>query len=111
MITTYSAAAGAYQNASKSMAMGNVVAPQSPNPQESGQEADPTFMQLVNAGLNNAIKTEYTGEAKKLEALANKTEMHDLVTAVTNAELTLQTVVTIRDKVISAYHDILKMPI
>ena len=31
--------------------------------------------------------------------------------AVTNAELTLQTVVAVRDKVISAYQDIIRMPI
>jgi flagellar hook-basal body complex protein FliE len=33
------------------------------------------------------------------------------VTAVNNAELTLDTVVAIRDKVIGAYQDIMKMPI
>jgi len=34
-----------------------------------------------------------------------------VVTAVTNAEVTLQTVVAVRDKVISAYQDILRMPV
>jgi flagellar hook-basal body complex protein FliE len=33
------------------------------------------------------------------------------VQAVTNAELTLQTVVNIRDKVIGAYNDIIRMPV
>jgi flagellar hook-basal body complex protein FliE len=34
-----------------------------------------------------------------------------VVNAVTAAELTLETVVAIRDRVISAYQDIMKMPI
>jgi flagellar hook-basal body complex protein FliE len=33
------------------------------------------------------------------------------VTAVNNAELALQTIVTVRDKVIQAYQDVLRMPI
>ena len=37
--------------------------------------------------------------------------MNKVVTAVAEAELTLQTVVTIRDKVIEAYRDIMRMPI
>jgi flagellar hook-basal body complex protein FliE len=35
----------------------------------------------------------------------------DVVTAVAEAETTLQTVVAVRDKVIAAYQDIMKMPI
>jgi flagellar hook-basal body complex protein FliE len=34
-----------------------------------------------------------------------------VVTAVSNAEVTLQTVVAVRDRVVAAYLDILKMPI
>jgi flagellar hook-basal body complex protein FliE len=34
-----------------------------------------------------------------------------VVTAVTNAELTLETVVAVRDRVVQAYQDILRMPI
>ena len=37
--------------------------------------------------------------------------MVDVVTAVAEAEATLQTVVAVRDKVIAAYNDIIKMPI
>ncbi|WP_081786497.1 flagellar hook-basal body complex protein FliE [Kordiimonas gwangyangensis] len=34
-----------------------------------------------------------------------------MVTAVSNAEMVVDTVISVRDKVISAYNDILKMPI
>ena len=37
--------------------------------------------------------------------------MIDVVTAVANAELTLETVVAIRDQVIQAYQEVIRMPI
>jgi flagellar hook-basal body complex protein FliE len=35
----------------------------------------------------------------------------DVVTALARAELTLQTVTAVRDRVVQAYQDIIKMPI
>jgi flagellar hook-basal body complex protein FliE len=77
-------------------------------------EADatkPNFAELVTEGLDKARSTAYGGEAISSKALANKAELSDLVTAVNNAELTLNTVVAIRDKLIGAYQDIIRMPI
>ena len=46
------------------------------------------------------------------QAVANgRANMVDVVTAVAETETTVQTLVSVRDKVISAYEDILKMPI
>ena len=75
------------------------------------QPSGPNFSELVSEGLNEARATGYQGEAISSKALANKTELTDLVSAMTNAELTLNTVVAVRDKIIGAYQDILRMPI
>jgi flagellar hook-basal body complex protein FliE len=40
-----------------------------------------------------------------------KAELIDAVTAVSSAETSLQTVIAIRDQVISAYQEIMRMPI
>jgi flagellar hook-basal body complex protein FliE len=40
-----------------------------------------------------------------------KSNMVDVVTAVAETETAVQTLVSVRDKVIAAYEDILKMPI
>ena len=40
---------------------------------------------------------------------AGKAELVDVVTAVANAETTLETVVALRDRMISAYQDIMRM--
>jgi flagellar hook-basal body complex protein FliE len=45
------------------------------------------------------------------KSIANEAELHDLITSVSNAELTLNTVVAVRDRMISAYQDIIKMAI
>ncbi len=70
-----------------------------------------TFQDLVAEGLSGAKETGYKAEAISVDALANKGELHDLVTAVSNAELTVNTVVAVRDRMVNAYQDIIKMPI
>ena len=44
-------------------------------------------------------------------AIQNKADLTEVVTAITNAEVTLQTVVAVRDRMISAYQQIMRMPI
>ena len=43
--------------------------------------------------------------------VAGQADMVDVVNAVNTAEITLDTVVAVRDKVIAAYQDIMRMPI
>ncbi|MBL0319981.1 MAG: flagellar hook-basal body complex protein FliE [Alphaproteobacteria bacterium] len=50
-------------------------------------------------------------EALSAQAIAGKASLSQVVSAVNEAELALQTVMSIRDRVISAYQDIMKMPI
>lgn len=46
-----------------------------------------------------------------MDAMTGKTDMHLLVQRVAEAELALETVVAVRDKVVEAYQDILRMPV
>lgn len=85
-----------------------------PLPSLSGDDAralKPDFQELVGEALSRAVGAGYKSEAVNHEAIANQAELHELVTAVANAELTLNTVVAVRDRVIGAYQDIIKMPI
>jgi flagellar hook-basal body complex protein FliE len=82
--------------------------------EESGlaaQQAGPSFGELVQDAMKSAADTQRQSEAVQMESLTGKVELSDLVTAVTNAELTLNTVVAVRDRVISAYQEIIRMPI
>jgi flagellar hook-basal body complex protein FliE len=69
------------------------------------------FEQALQSAGEQAVDSLKAGEAASLGAVTGKAQLSDVVTAVTNAELTLQTVVAVRDRVIQAYQDILKMPI
>ena len=99
-------AAGAYSSAAK---IGNGMIPGVGGIEEIA--GGPNFSDLVSDAMTDAANAGYKTEAISTESLANKADLHDLVAAVANAELTLNTVVAVRDKIITAYHDIIKMPI
>lgn len=44
-------------------------------------------------------------------AMTGKADVNEVVMAVANADVALQTVVAVRDRIIQAYQDILRMPI
>ncbi len=69
------------------------------------------FADLVKNALGDAMAAGRAGEGVALQAVANQADLNEIVTAVTNAEVTLQTVVAVRDRVIQAYQDIMRMPI
>lgn len=69
------------------------------------------FANLVNDALSAARNSGLKAEGDATKALQGEVSLHEVVTSVTSAEITLQTVVAMRDRVISAYNDILRMPI
>lgn len=105
-LTTINNAISAYNSAARSFATGDSG---SKAEQVSGSGSD--FAALLRDGAKNAIDAGKKSEELGKQAIAGKADVRDVVAAVNNAELTLQTVVAVRDKVINAYTDILKMPI
>jgi flagellar hook-basal body complex protein FliE len=69
------------------------------------------FADLLRQATEDAVGAMKQGETASLQAAAGKANLTEVVTAVSNAEATLQTVAALRDKVISAYQEILRMPI
>lgn len=78
-----------------------------------GMEAPkgPSFGDLVKAGIQNSIDTMRGGEAASAKAVAGEANLQEVVGAITQAELTLETVVAVRDRLVSAYQEIMRMPI
>jgi len=81
--------------------------PMEPRSQDPGK----SFADLLGQAVTDAISTGRQGEVMSARGIAGTADIGEVVTAVTNAELTLQTAVAIRDRVISAYQDIISMPI
>jgi flagellar hook-basal body complex protein FliE len=73
--------------------------------------AGDSFADLVKSATSETIDTLQKGEQASAAAVAGNGNLTEVVTAVSNAEATLQTVVAVRDRVIQAYQDILRMPI
>lgn len=97
------AAAAAYANAAK-MPAGAATASPAPG-------AGPNFADMVKDAVGSVITSGKAAETQAVASATKNAEIVDVVTAVTQAELTLQTVVAVRDKVIAAYQEVMKMPI
>jgi flagellar hook-basal body complex protein FliE len=69
------------------------------------------FLDMVGGALESAANTGYKSEYLATRSISGKADIADVVTAVSDAETALNTVVAIRDRMISAYQDIIKMPI
>jgi flagellar hook-basal body complex protein FliE len=77
------------------------------NAQDSGPNFGNVLKDVIDAVSEAAQKSD-----TQAAAVANgKANMIDVVTAVAETETTFQTLVSVRDKVIAAYEDVLKMPI
>jgi flagellar hook-basal body complex protein FliE len=69
------------------------------------------FSQFLSQAMDNAVSTMKSGEQMAAKQATGQTDIVSVVNAVNSAELTLDTVVAVRDKVISAYQNIMQMPI
>ncbi len=69
------------------------------------------FSDLVKSAIREAKAIGTREENLSIASAANRADMNQVVQAVSEAELTLQTVVAVRDKVIEAYRQIIRMPI
>jgi flagellar hook-basal body complex protein FliE len=73
--------------------------------------AGPNFGSVLKDVIDAVSESAQKSDAQAHAVVAGKANMVDVVTAVTETETAVQTMVAVRDKVIAAYEDILKMPI
>lgn len=71
----------------------------------------PSFAHFLDGAVKDAVGTMKSGEEMAAKQAAGQADMVSVVNAVNVAELTLDTVVAVRDKVIQAYQSIMQMPI
>jgi flagellar hook-basal body complex protein FliE len=80
-------------------------------PVAKSSESGSSFADLVRGVAKQTLEATNQGEVKALGAVSKDASLVDVVTAVTNAEVALETAVAVRDKVIAAYQEIIRMPI
>ena len=70
-----------------------------------------SFGEALSRAVQNAVSTSREAEAAPARGLMGEGSVTDLVVAVGRAELTLQTAVAVRDRVVAAYQEVMRMPI
>lgn len=69
------------------------------------------FGDMVKDLVGNAASTMGKAEAASAAQVAGKGDLIDVVTAIGAAEMALDTLVAVRDRVVGAYSDIMRMQI
>lgn len=73
--------------------------------------AESDFAGLLNQALSAVSEAGQQTDKVALQAAAGTGDLVDVVTAVAESELALETLVSVRDRVVSAYEEIMRMPI
>jgi flagellar hook-basal body complex protein FliE len=107
MSTPFNAVASAYNNAAR------LITEQ--NKSSLGGLGDksqmPDFGKLVADGVQGVMDAGKTSDKLSLDLVNGKANVVDVVTAISQTELAMESMVAVRDKVISAYEEIMRMPI
>ena len=69
------------------------------------------FSSYIRDAAVEAVDTMHQGETLSKQGIAGTADLNDVVAAVNDAEMTLQTGTTLRDKLVQAYQEIVRMPV
>jgi len=106
--TPFNAAAAAYGNASKLINQSAKPATDlTANVQNGGQN----FAQMLAQQVQGVVDTGKTSDTMAMDMVNGKANVVDMVTALSETEIAIESMVTVRDRVISAYEEIMRMPI
>jgi len=103
-MATPSIAANAYATAAKALDPLSAAA-------KSGSAGDGSFASMLKDTLDGVAAAGRKSDAQAMSMASGKANVVDVVTAVAETEVAVETMVSVRDKVIAAYEDIMKMPI
>jgi flagellar hook-basal body complex protein FliE len=84
------------------------------DPGVAGKTSDasgPSFGDLLKDAIGDVVDGGRKADAQTVSMASGKANVMDVVTAVAETDVKVSTLVSVRDKVISAYEDIMKMAI
>lgn len=76
-----------------------------------GEPAGPSFGALVKDALGAVAEAGRRSDAQAQSMAAGKANIVDVVSAVAETEVAIEALVSVRDRVIQAYEEIMRMPI
>ena len=71
----------------------------------------PSFGALLKEAIGGVLDAGKKSDAQTVAMAAGKANVMDVVTAVAETDVAVSTLVSVRDRVIQSYEDIMKMPI
>ena len=71
----------------------------------------PNFGELVKEAIGSMTQASRASDVQSQAMAAGKANIVDVVTAVAETEVAIDTLVSVRDKVVAAYEEIMRMPI
>ena len=80
-------------------------------PAAAAGQTEGNFASLLKDAIGSVLETGRKSDAQTQAMASGKGNMVDVVTAVSETEVAVDAVVAVRDKVIAAYDEIMKMPI
>ena len=105
-MTSPSAAAGAYAS------LANLANPSANLGRAVGEASGgPSFGELLRSATTNVLEAGRKADAQAATMASGKGNVVDVVTAVAETEVSVETMVAVRDRIISAYEEIMRMPI
>ena len=70
-----------------------------------------SFGNMLQRALQGVVDSGHQADAQAMQGIAGNANLTDVVTAVSRAQLALQTTTAVRDRVVQAYQEIMRMPI
>jgi len=77
----------------------------------SGEAGGPSFGAVLKDAVSSVADTGRKSDAQTVAMAAGKANVMDVVTAVAETDVAVSTLVSVRDRVIQSYEDIMKMSI
>jgi flagellar hook-basal body complex protein FliE len=109
MVTTpFNAAAAAYGNASRLVTQ---AAKPTTDLTASLGDNGPNFGQMLAQQVQGVVDSGRASDKMAIDMVNGKANVVDMVTKLSETEVAIESMVTIRDRVISAYEEIMRMPI
>ena len=71
----------------------------------------PSFSALLKDAVGSVVDGGKKSDAQTMAMTSGKANVMDVVTAVAETDVAVSTLVSVRDRVIQSYEDIMKMPI
>src|SRR3954452_25122037 len=78
---------------------------------QAGGAAGPSFSALLKDAVGSVLDAGKKSDHQTTAMASGKANVMDVVTAVAETDVAVSTLVSVRDRVIQSYEDIMKMPI